>query len=566
LLSALPFTFVPLSLKYITDEAVMGGNYALLNTIILVLVGTLTAMAVAEYVETYCFFRFQQETIFDIQRAILDKMFRLPKSFFDSSSTGYLTARGINDAYPLSTFFSSTLVNIFTSVLQLLITIGILVYLNWKLTLLSVAVVPLFVLASKAVSKTTRRLSHASFEKSALVIRDFEESLSSFSLIKSFAAEERESSKIASRLREAIQANRWRVIVTAAFAMVSTVINAAGMALVMWYGATLVIDKQLTVGELLTFCASLGFLIKPARFLASVSNAFQPPFAALERVFDILALRSEDEGEEKKQAIESLRGKIKFEQVSFRYEDETEALKDISFEVEPGQIVALVGLSGAGKSTLINLILGLYRPTSGNIYVDNVSMADVNVRSLRQRIGVVSQETLLFNETIKNNLRYGRHDATDEEVVQAARTADADEFIRRLPDGYETKVGEKGVRLSVGQKQRLSIARAILKNPDIFIFDEATSALDAITEDAVKTMLQEFCRGRTVFVIAHHLSTVMLSDVILTLDKGRIVQRGTHEELFQQEGLYRQLSLVQLLRSPSVPSLETVAGEPVLCE
>lgn len=559
--SALLFAAIPLSLKYVADEAVSGGNYGLLNLIIGLVVGVLAVIALADFVKQFYFFRFQQEAIYDIQCAILRKLFSLPKSFFDSSSTGYLMSRGVGDAMQLQIFFSSTLVDVLTRCLQLLIAVGVLVYLHWKLMLVSLVVMPLFALASRVISAQSRRLSHASLEKSALVTRDLEENLSAALLIKAFAAEEREGQKLESRLRDALSANHHRLVATSFFSFLSSVINAFGMGLVIWYGAMLIIKKELTPGELLTFCAYLGLLIQPAKFLANLNNTFQFAFAALERVFEILALVTEGESEKRKIKLEKVRGNVRFEKVSFSYDGVNEVLRDIDFEAEPGQIVALVGPSGAGKSTLVNLILGLYRPSAGQIFIDGAPATEIDLKSLRSRIGLVSQEVLLLNETIKSNVRYGRHDASDEEVERAARIAGAHEFICELPDGYETRVGEKGVRLSVGQKQRLAIARAILKDPDIFIFDEATSALDAITEEVVKMMLREFCRGRTVFVIAHHLSTVVQSDVILTLSGGRIVQRGTHEELSSQVGLYRQLSLTQLAGpGPAMPPNVTGAA------
>lgn len=563
LLSALLFTLIPLSLKYATDEAVLGGNRRLLTIIVGLLVVALSLIALADFVKQFYFFRFQQEAVFDVQQTMIRKLLRLPKSFFDASSTGYLMARGVGDASQLQVFFSSAFVDTFAKSLQLLFAVGVLVYLNWKLLLLSLVVVPLFVLASRTISARARRLGHVSLEQSALVSRDLEESLSAAALVKAFAAEERETQKLTSTLRAAISANHQRVVVTTFFSMVSSVINAVGMGLVIWYGASLIIERELTVGELLTFCAYLGLLIEPAKFLANLNNTFQHTFAALERVFDVLALVPEST--EGKIKLESLSGKVRFESVSFSYDGEKEVLRDISFEVAPGQIVALVGPSGAGKSTLVNLILGLYCPTAGRLYIDDVPTDEIDLQSLRERIGVVSQEVFLFNDSIKTNIRYGRHDASDEEVARAARVAGADDFICRLPDGYETQIGEKGVKLSVGQKQRLSIARAILKNPDVFIFDEATSALDGLTEQAVRVLLQEFCRGKTVFVIAHYMSTVIQSDIILTLDNGRIIQQGTHEELSTQDGLYRELVQTQLSDAGTAAPPPDVAGAVSLC-
>jgi ABC-type multidrug transport system fused ATPase/permease subunit len=273
----------------------------------------------------------------------------------------------------------------------------------------------------------------------------------------------------------------------------------------------------------------------------------QHSFAALERVFEIMNLVPEYEGEAGRVKASKINGGVRFDNVSFSYDKQRPALEGVSFESTTGQLIAIVGPSGAGKSTLVNLMMSLYEPCSGQIYFDGIPASQFTPQSLRERIGIVSQEIFLFNDTVKNNIRYGRTGASEEEVISAARSAGAHEFISQLPEGYQTTIGERGVMLSVGEKQRLSIARAILKDPDILILDEATSALDAATEQTVRDMLERYRRGKTVFAIAHRLSTVALSDFILVLDKGRIVQSGTHERLRNQEGLYRQLCQTQLL-------------------
>jgi ABC-type multidrug transport system fused ATPase/permease subunit len=287
-------------------------------------------------------------------------------------------------------------------------------------------------------------------------------------------------------------------------------------------------------------------MIGPARFLAGLNIALQQAYAALERVLELINMIPGDDGDETRIRVDTIQGRVAFEHVSFSYGGSKPALDDVSFAVGPRQLVAIVGPSGAGKSTLVNLIIGLYQPSSGSVRFDDRPSEELNRQSLRARIGIVSQEVFLFDDSIRNNIRYGRPEISNEEVMKASRRAGAHEFIAALPGGYETAVGENGVKLSVGQKQRISIARALLKDPDILIFDEATSALDALTEQTIQAMLMDMRSRKTVFVIAHRLSTVLLSDVILVLESGRIVQRGSHREMCRQEGLYRRLCLTEL--------------------
>lgn len=540
-------TLIPLSFKFLADDAVLAGNHRLLNIIIGFLIGAVAFIAVADFFSQVLFFRFQQEVVFSVQSNLFSRLLHLPKAFFDSNSTGYLMSRVAGDVFQLQAFVSMNIVEVLAKSVQLVFAVGILLYLNWKLTLLSLAVMPLFVLVARVLSGKTRRASRAALEKTALVSNDLQERLSGAALIKAFAAEDREARKILRSLRNAFEANQKRIVVTSGFSLLSSLINTLGLSIVLWYGAVLIIDKQLTPGELLAFSVYLGFLTAPAKFFANLSVTLQQSFAALERVFELLSLVPEHQTGETKIKVSKIDGEVRFDEVSFSYDRQQLALEQVSFVARPGQLVAIVGPSGAGKSTLVNLIISLYQPGSGQIYFDKVPITELNLQSLRERVGIVSQEIFLFNDSIKSNICYGRLDASDEEVREAARLAAAHEFISQLPDGYETDVGEKGVNLSVGQKQRLSIARAILKSPDILIFDEATSALDPLTERTIQSTLQAFKGRRTIFAVAHRLTTVAMSDFILVLDKGRVVQSGTHKELWGQEGLYRELCRTQFI-------------------
>jgi subfamily B ATP-binding cassette protein MsbA len=458
-------------------------------------------------------------------------------------------SRAVGDVFELRAFFSLNVINIVTKTLQLVCAIGILFYLHWRLTLLSLAVLPLFVALTQMFGGRLRRLSRDALERNALVSQNLEETLSATGVIKAFGSEGRETDRVATTLEEAFAANYRRTTAGASYGLLSAAVNAVGIGGVLWYGASRILAHELTMGELLAFSAYLGLLIQPARFLAGLNVTMQQALAAMERVLALMKLIPEDERDETKRPVARLDGRVAFEHVTFSYGGAHQALRDVSFTAGPRELVAIVGPSGAGKTTLVSLILCLYQADSGRICFDGIPVDTLQRHSLRERIGLVSQETFLFDDTVATNIRYGRPDTSDDLVARAAREARADEFISALPDGYETRVGERGVKLSAGQKQRIAIARALLRDPDILILDEATSALDALTEHAFHTVLKDLGRRKTVFVVAHRLSTVLLSDSVLVLEEGRVVQRGTHEELWRQGGLYGHLCDTQLAAS-----------------
>ena len=539
----------PLFTKYIIDDVIIKNNPGLLAILLLILAGLILSGAVVSLFQRYVFFSFEQKIILSIQHRLFHRVLRFPKSFFDNKQTGYLMSRLIGDVFSLRMLFSSSIVEIFTNILKFTGAVIILLFLNWKLTLVSLIILPFFIASVSLFGKKVKLLSHRMMEKSAIVSRYLNESLSGLEIVKAFATEEKESQKIYNSLKESVDASVEQNTISAVSQFIIGFISSVGSLLVLWFGAHQILSGNFTLGSFVAFNGYLSYIYGPARFLTHININLQPSFAALERVFSLFELIPEDDGDENKKKLTKLVGAVSFKNVTFSYNHHQPVLEDISFNIQAGEKIAIVGPTGAGKSTLVNLLIRLYQPKTGKIIFDGKNAEQLNLRSVRERIGIVSQEIFLFDDTIINNIRYGKSEACDEEVFAVSKLAHAHEFITELQDGYQTKVGERGVKLSIGQKQRISIARALLKDPDILIFDEPTSALDALTEKALKETLFEKSNGKTTFIIAHRLSTVTSADKIMVLNKGKIEQMGTHEELIHQQGLYRRMCEEQLLVS-----------------
>ena len=534
----------PLIMRYIVDDVILGRQLGLLAGAILLLIGISLVEKLTGLLEEFYFARFEQGVTLDIQHDLIDRALRFPKSFFDDNQTGYLMSRLSSDVEELRWFFSSTIVYIITDIVRFVGGVGLLFYLEWRLAIVVLVVLPGLVLCMRYFSGKIHVLSHQGMEQQANVSSRFQESLSAASLIKAFSSENRTVGRLMSELQTAFQISMEQTTVSSVANLAISSMPGIARAIVLALGAYWIIVGQWSLGSLLAFQAYLGYVFGPAQFLATANLQLQKALAALERVsalFDIVPEENTDTGK----TVGRLTGEIEFKNVSFSYDDREPVLKDVSFRIRPGERVAIVGPSGVGKTTLLSLILRFYRPTSGEIYFDGLPASDYEVSSLRRRIGYVSQSTLLLSGAIMDNLRYGNSGASEEQVVGAARAAGIHDFIASLPAGYETEIGENGINLSEGQKQRLSIARALVKDPDILVFDEPTSALDSLAEKSIFHSLPALVGDKTLFVVAYRLSTIRDSDRILLLNESRLVAIGTHQSLMETNDYYRSVVAYQ---------------------
>jgi ABC-type multidrug transport system fused ATPase/permease subunit len=529
----------PLLNRALIDDAIMGGRLDLLAVIVLAMIAIKAIGMLVGPLQRFYFARYEREVILDIQHDLLDRTLRFPKSFFDDEETGYLMSRLSSDVMGLRWFFSRTIISIASNLLQFAGGVAFLFYLEWRLAIAALVVIPGLMLTVRYFSRKIRVLSHQSMERQANVSRRMQESLSSASLIKAFASEEREVGRVMGELQEAFDISLEQTAVGSVAGLALGGFSDIAKLIVLVVGAYLVITGDWTLGSLLAFQSYVGYVYGPAQFLANVNLQLQGALAALERVSALYDIVPEETGIGL--AVERLSGDVELRDVSFSYNEKQPVLQDVSCRIRSGEHVAIVGPSGVGKTTLVSLLLRFYKPTAGEIWFDGQPASDYEVCALRRRIGYVSQSTLLLSGTIMENLRYGNPDASEEEVVHAARVAGIHDFIAGLTEGYESPVGEKGVNLSEGQKQRLAIARALIKAPDILVLDEPTSSLDSIVEKSIFDALPALVRDKTLFVVAHRLSTIQNSDCILLLNENRLIGVGTHRELLDGNNFYRSL-------------------------
>ena len=490
-----------------------------------------------------------QKVVIDVREVMFRKFQRMPMAYFDKHQTGETMSYITNDVSAIQSALVDQLIEMVTEGSILIGSIVMMVYLDWKLSLLTLIVIPLVGQAMKIFGRKLKRNGTVIQERAADITSLLQESISSIRVVKSFVREDYEIKRFINQNILNFQAAMKNVQLTSLLTPTVEFLAAVSVTFIVGFGGYEVVNGQMTAGALVAFLTYAVNLANPVKRLARVYGNLQRAMAAVDRVFAVIDLPEPIRDKEDAKDLPKIEGHVKVDHVTFGYKEGVNALEDVSLEVKPGQMIAFVGPSGAGKSTIANLIPRFYEINSGAISIDGQDIRDVTVASLREQIGIVPQETMLFSTTVMENIRYGRLDATDEEVIEAAKAANADVFIRELPQGYDTPIGERGLNLSGGQRQRMSIARAILKNPRILILDEATSALDTESEKIVQAALDSLMVGRTSFVIAHRLSTIFNADQIYVIDGGRIKEHGTHEELLAKNGLYSHLYNIQFSKT-----------------
>ena len=545
MLAAAGNLYLPWIFRDMIDKVLNAKDYYMLNVISASIVVIFLLRGIFLYGQNYLMSYVGQHVIIDIRSEVFRKLQRLSMSFYDKNKTGTIMSYVTNDVNALQGAMVDNTIELVTEGIILIGSVCAMIYLDWKLTLFTILTFPVVLYFMNYFGKKIRRSGGQIQEATADITSVLQESVSSARVVKSFVREQYEIERFERENEANLKANLKNAKYMATLTPTIEFVAALGVTLILWYGGNNVIAGETTAGSLVAFLAYAVNISNPIKRITRVSGNIQKALAAAQRVFDVLDLREEVRDLPDAKALPAVTGNVSFEHVTFSYNTGDEILHDLSFTAKPGQAIGLVGPSGAGKSTVASLLPRFYDCDAGTIRIDGTDIRHVTLDSLRNQVGIVPQETILFNGSVYDNILYGRLDATKEEIEAAAKAANAHDFIMELPEGYNTMLGDRGVNISGGQRQRIAIARAILKDPRILILDEATSALDTESERVVQEALNRLMLGRTSIIIAHRLSTIKNADRILVLDKGKLVEDGTHEELMAKNGLYAHLYQIQ---------------------
>ncbi len=536
---------VPLGLRELLDAVFEVGDDALLNMLAIGLFVLFILQAGFSFLGNYHLEWVGERVITDLRKKVYEHLHRLGFRFFAERRLGEITSRLTNDVGSIRTALTDSLPQLLTISFSLIGSVSLMVMLNWRLSAVIFVTVPFVTIATRYFGLKIRRLSRNIQDELADSTAVAEDALGAVRLVKAFVREDYEVGRYKDAVEKLFSTARRKVVLTQLFWSGVGIMFMTTLVIIFWYGGKEVLAGRLTAGDLVAFIVYALNISRSISQSSRLYTAVNTAAGASERIFELLDETPEIEDSENAQPVKSMKGQVMLDGLWFSYEDERYVLKGISFEVKAGETIALVGPSGAGKSTMLNLLPRFYDPQQGSILIDGTDIRQLKVKSLREHISLVPQEIHLFGTSIKENILYGRLDATEEEIIRAAKDANAHEFIQETEHGYNSMIGERGVKLSGGQRQRLAIARAILKNPEILLLDEATSSLDSESEAQVQEALYRLMQNRTTFVIAHRLSTVQHADRILVLDEGRIIEEGTHAELIEQNGLYSHLYELQ---------------------
>jgi ATP-binding cassette, subfamily B, bacterial MsbA len=538
--------------KPVLDEIFINKNERLLFALPLALFAVSVLKSAFSYGQNYLMNYVGNQVITDIRQELFGKLIRLPVKYHDANTSGRLVSRVVNDVTLMANAIAGVLKDVFQQGLTFLAMLGVIFYQNWRLGGLSVIVIPLAVFTMIRMGKRLRALAASGQERMGDMASTLQETLSGIRMVKAYGREDAEAERFRESNKAFLNTTMKAIQVSSLGSSHMEVIGVVGVAAIIWYGGSLVIHGEMTPGAFFSFLTAMFMAFTPIRRLSGSNNTIQQALAAAERVFSVIDLETEQQTDRGRVVMPPIRQSVTYEDVTFLYEGQTvPALVDIDLVIRAGEMVAVVGSSGSGKTTLANLLPRFYDPTAGRLLIDGIDIQSFTLASLRAQIGIVSQEVVLFDDTVLNNIAFGKQHAKEAAIVQAAKLAYAHEFVERLPQGYRTMVGEKGVKLSGGERQRLAIARAILRDPPLLILDEATSALDTESERVVQLALSNLMEHRTTLVIAHRLSTIQRADRIVVMDRGAIVEMGTHDELLIRGGHYKRLHAMQFQDVPN---------------